>query len=404
MKEKIDFGEALGILQSQKITPMPTQRVFLYEALGRVLSQDIFAPNAMPEVALCNMDGYALSSSEIAASGGIFEIVATSPAGSQTPMLPKGKKAIKVFTGASFPKNADTLVPIERVKLKGDKILIEDFPPKGEFVRQKGANYKKGEKLLSKGTLLKSSHIGLLASLNQVFIEVFEKPKVGILVSGNEILELGDIPKKGAIYNANGHLLYAKVLESGGIPKLYEILKDKKEEVNLALQRALKECDMVITSGGASVGDYDFIAKIMQKKSKEILFKGVKIKPGQHIGYARLEGKEFFILPGFPNSTLVTFELFVKEILAKLCGYTFKHTIAQITLQEDLSKKDSRVEFRVCNVKNKEGIMQLDFEGKKDFLSAILNNFCPLGNEGVGLVILEKNSYKKGERVKVILL
>ena len=406
MEEKISYERAKEILQAQKIAPKNTERVFLHDSLNRVLASDIFAPCDMPKFPLSNMDGYAICACE-RNSNNLFFIKDENPAGNKKELsLQSGKKeAIKTFTGAKIPKGADMLVPIENVEVKGDKIYVKEYPKIGEFIRQRGANYIKGEKLISKGTLIKAQHIGLLASLNHIFIEVFCKPKVGILVSGNELLEIGEERVcENAIYNANGHLLFAKIMQYGGMPKLYKILKDNKEEVQNALKLALNECDMVITSGGASVGDYDFIAKSLKENPNVVLFRGVKIKPGQHIWYAKLENKEFFALPGFPNSTLVTFELFVKDILAKLCGYDSKNREIEVILEEDLSKKDSRVEFRVANISNKEGIFYADFKEKKDFQSAILNNFCPLNDLNVGLVLLEKEVYKMGERLKAILL
>ncbi|MCI7765298.1 molybdopterin molybdotransferase MoeA [Helicobacter sp.] len=406
MQEKISYLQAKEILNSQNIYPKSIERVFLHESLNRILSQDIFAPNDMPMLNLSNMDGYAIYSAMLKNINECFEILQENPAGNKEILeLPTNKPcAIKTFTGAAIPKNADILVPIEWAEIKGNHIIIKQIPKIGEFIRKKGDNYKKGEKLLSKGTKINSHHIGLLASLNQVFVEVYERPKVGILVNGNEILELGESKDSpNSIYNANGHLLYAKILENGGIPKLYPILKDDKEQIQSCLQTVLRECDLILSTGGASVGDYDFIRQISQQQKEQVVFRGVRIKPGQHVLYAHFGGKQFFGLPGFPNSTLVTFELFVKIILAKLCGSKPYQESIQITLDEDLQKNDSRLEFRVCNIRNQAGIFSVDFLGKKDFQSAILNNFCPLDNSRVGLAILE-NQTTKGKSIEVLLL
>lgn len=406
MQEKISYLQAKEILNSQNIYPKGIERVFLHESLNRILSQDIFAPNDMPMLNLSNMDGYAIYSAMLKNINECFEILQENPAGNKEILeLPTNKPcAIKTFTGATIPKNADILVPIEWAEIKGNHIIIKQIPKIGEFIRKKGDNYKKGEKLLSKGTKINSHHIGLLASLNQVFVEVYERPKVGILVNGNEILELGESKDSpNSIYNANGHLLYAKILENGGIPKLYPILKDDKEQIQSCLQTALRECDLILSTGGASVGDYDFIRQISQQQKEQVVFRGVRIKPGQHVLYAYFGGKQFFGLPGFPNSTLVTFELFAKIILAKLCGSKPYQESIQITLDEDLQKNDSRLEFRVCNIRNQAGIFSIDFLGKKDFQSAILNNFCPLDNSRVGLAILE-NQTTKGKSIEVLLL
>ncbi|PZT48152.1 molybdopterin molybdenumtransferase MoeA [Helicobacter valdiviensis] len=405
MREKITFYEALEILENTNFQTLKTERVFLQEAHNRVLAKDIYAPCDMPLVPLSSMDGYAINSKF--QENVEFEILKDNRAGNEEiPTLSlETPKAIKTFTGAAIPKNADILVPIENVLIENGKLKIVKMSQKGDYIREVGANYKKGEKLLKAGTKLSGNYIGLLASLNQVFIEVYEKPKVGVLVSGDEILELGEHSDSiNKIYNANGYLLSAKIQEYGAIPKLYPILKDDKNLIEKSLEDALKTCDLVISTGGASVGDYDFIAQIAKERQDEVVFKGVGIKPGQHVLYARFFGKHFFGLPGFPNSTLVTFELFVSVILAKMCGNIAQKTKIKVPLGTQIYKKDKRIEFRVCNVIENDGKFRINFEGKKDFLSAILNNFCPLENVQIGLAILDKEYFKEEDEVLVILL
>ena len=405
MKEKIEFYEALKLIRDSNVESLGRERVFLHDALGRILADDICAVSNMPQVPLSSMDGYAISSKFKDYTE--FVILDDNPAGKDIiPSIPlENPVAIKTFTGAAMPNNADILVPIENVEVIGNKIKILKCSEIGAFIRNIGVNYTKGEKLISKGTRLNANYIGLLASLNCVFVNVYEKPKVGILVSGDEILEIGEQSNlENVIYNANGHLLYAKVKEYGGVPKLYPILKDNKELIEESLKDALVNCDLVISTGGVSVGDYDFISKIAEERKDEVIFKGVKIKPGQHVLYARFIDKYFFGLPGFPNATLVTFELFVSEVLLKLCGCVKHKVTLKVPLGIDLQKSDERLEFRVCNVANKDGEFCINFEGKKDFLSAILNNFCPLLPCKVGLVALNKERYSKDEIVEVILI
>lgn len=404
MREKIEYDEALNLLEDSKVEILGRERVFLHDALNRILADDIYATSNMPQVPLSSMDGYAISSKF--KDHAEFVVLDDNPAGKDIiPTIPlESQIAIKTFTGAAMPHGADILVPIENVEVIGDKIKILKCSEVGEFIRDIGTNYKKGEKLLSKGTRLNANYIGLLASLNCVFVNVYEKPKVGILVSGDEILELGEQSSlENRIYNANGHLLYAKVKEYGGIPKLYPILKDNKELIEESLQDALKSCDLVVSTGGASVGDYDFISKIAHERKEEVIFKGVKIKPGQHVLYARFFGKHFFGLPGFPNATLVTFELFVVEILHKMCGSTMQRAVLRVPLGVDIKKKDKRLELRVCNVIEKDGKFCINFDDKKDFLSAILNNFCPVTPCKIGLVVLREEEYKKDSIVEVIV-
>lgn len=404
MQTKITYTQALQILNHQDITPLGITRVFLHDALGRILAKDIIATSNMPTHPLSNMDAYAINSKFKDCK--TFTILQENPAGNkEIPTLPLDKPyAIKTFTGAPIPHNADIIIPIEYAITCNNTLSPTQIPHINQFIRKIGDNYKKGEILLTKGTLLNANHIGLLASLNCVFVEVFERVKVGILVSGNELLELGEnMQSCTQTYNANGHLLYAKIKELGGIAKLYPILKDNENCIKDSIICALKECDLVLSSGGASVGDYDFITAFCKQRESEIIFKGVQIKPGQHITYARFNNKPFFALPGFPNSTLVTFEIFAKIILKKLSGANFSQTLIQAKLKEKITKNDTRLELRVCNVRNENGSFNIDFIGKKDFQSAILNNFTPLDRAKTGLCILDCNK-EIGDIVEVILL
>lgn len=426
MREKISSQEAWDILENQK-TPTPKiQKVFLHDALFRALAEDIIAREDMPLEDLSSMDGYALNTNNTQVNQKLTVIgeVATGkelaffePYNNQ--YLGKEGYIVKVLTGASVPTNYDTLIPFELTQRVDDKILISTLPTKGENIRKRGTNYKKGELLLKKGTTLTPLEIGLLASLNYVFIKVFCKPKVGILTCGNEILELGEAlddknGKDSKVYNANAHLLFSALKALGCEPYLFDRVLDDKEQTQMALQTAFRECDVVLSSGGASAGDYDFM-KACSNDMCDMIFRGLTIKPGKPLSfgiYSNQSHSYYFGLPGFPNSTFVTFYLFVVPFLGKMCGKKFyKPKKILATLSEKATKKDQREEFRSCSVRLENGKYTVNFNGKKDFLSAVLNNLCQSPNmldtnatNALLVMPLGEVTWEANKEVEVILL
>lgn len=254
--------------------------------------------------------------------------------------------------------------------------------------------------MIRKGTKLSYSEIALLAELGEFHISVFMKPKVGVLATGSEIRDLGEALQTPAQIHSSNHIAIASMLELMGCEAvILPIIKDEKNLVKEAIINGIKSCDMLITTGGVSVGDYDFV-KSSLKENCEILVDGAAIKPGRHIKIAKFNDKYIFALPGFPYSAMVMCVLYVRVLINELFCIKEENEIEAI-LSQDYVKKTEFLEFTACNITFKDGKVFASLEGKKSGSSAIINNL----NNSAALLICpleKKDGLKKGEVVKVL--
>lgn len=405
MKSNISYQESLEILHSLEVSAKSYEKIPFSQALGRILAQDIIAEENMPKHPTSAMDGYALNSQDIDLlfSKGV-EILSINKAGESEEQVCQRGGCIKTFTGAKIPTNCDTLVLVEEVRVEEGKIYALEGvkPQKGRWIRAVGENYTKGEVLLKKGSKITPFEIGLLAELNCVFVCVYLKPKVAILSGGDEIIEVGERERENSIRSVNNHLLQALCSSMGAEGRIYPLLLDNKEQIQRQVKEALRDCDILITTGGASKGDFDYTQEVI-KESCEMSFKGVRMKPGKPVGFGVREGEQFvFSLPGFPNSCAVTFMLFVRVIIAKLLGTSPMIEPLKAKLTQAIKRADSRMEFRICNLRIENGIYEVGFWNKKTLQSSVVNNFCSKS----ALMILEENGgdLQEGEMVEILLL
>ncbi|WP_300937081.1 molybdopterin molybdotransferase MoeA, partial [Helicobacter japonicus] len=306
-----------------------------------------------------------------------------------------------------MPLNADTLIIVEHITLQDNRIFLnvpKEQVQKSQWIRQVGDNYKEGEILLHKGDKIGAFEIGLLAELNYNFIQVYQKVRVGILCVGDEIIEVGEInPHSNVVRSVNTHLLESLLLEMQQEPIIYPIVKDDKALIKAAYEKALEECDMLITTGGMSMGDYDYTQEVM-KELTQIHFKGVRLKPGKPVTFGTFAKKGTFVLglPGFPNSSAVTFLLFGLPILARLQSRVYKPMLLQAKLLEDVYRTDSRMEFRACEIINDNGILGVKFSAKKSLQSSMINNLTH--NTALALLAENGSNLQAGEQIQIMLL
>ncbi|RAX58380.1 hypothetical protein CCZ01_02900 [Helicobacter monodelphidis] len=407
----IDYEEAVRLIYSSLPQNIGVQRVWLYDALNHILAEDIFAPFNMPECRRLAMDGYIFSFSQIQEILShsqdevfCFKVHATLAAQSdweefQEPVV------LKAFTGARLPIWGDCLVLIEEIiRTQDEQIwisrkILENLKPL-KHIREKGENFSVGEILLQKGTHVQAAEIGLLASLNQLFVQVYQQPKIAILCGGNELVDIGESPSQSHfVRSINNHLLYSLVLQEGAIPLTYPLFKDDKKEALELLQQALQQADLILFSGGMSYGDFDLIPYLLESQAQKVYFYGVNMKPGKPTAYATINDKPLLGLAGFPNATYMGFYLFARPIINALKGSTSQNTTFYATLLQDFFKDDPRVEFRPAFIQLKDGQFYASLENKKHIHSAAINNLC---GENSGFVIAKKNHYKKGEQIEII--
>jgi len=398
----IHFDDSINLLHTIKIENTKRKKIYLMDALGYVLAQDIVASHNSPEYPTSAMDGYAIKHSELALKR--LKIASINPAGKDIDEAVEQGSCIKTFTGSLMPKGSDTLIPIENVTVEGDEIIINEAVPQGFAVREIGENYAKDEVLIAQDSVIDIAQIGVMASLNEVNIWVYEKPRVAILSTGSELLELGQTQSnKAQIRSSNNYILEAMVKKYGGEALQMGCISDDRASISTAMQAALSQSDIVVTTGGVSVGDFDFVKDVVRDElGCEVLFKGVRVKPGQHIMVARKEDKFIIALPGFAYSATVTALIYLVPLLAKFKKSNSPLKVVKATLKEPFNKRAKKAEFSACNCYLEDGKYVVDFEGKKVGSSAILTNM--LGS--IGLLITSESDKSKavGDRVKVLLL
>ncbi len=358
----IDYEEALNLIKKE-VFLLESEEVSLESCLFRVLREDLVASFDNPQTEVSAMDGYALSFTSLE-SGKDIRVVGEGVAG-ELPLKPlKEGEAIKIFTGAPLPKGADTVVPVEIAQVDQGFLKVKGKVKKGANVRPKGEDYKKGEVILDKGTLITPSEIGIIASLNRKKVKVSKRPKVGVVITGKEVVEPGSpLTSPAQVVNANAYTLIGLIKEAGGEPNYYGIVDDDYGETLKAVDKALKENDLVITTGGISVGDYDFVKEVVKELEVEPLFYKVKVKPGKPVFFGKRGKKYLFGLPGFPVSVFVSFNVFVYPFLRSLQGAKerFRKTFTAFLKEEFRRKKADRLEFvRVsCHFNKEKGVFEV---------------------------------------------
>lgn len=319
----ISVEEAQTIVLAS-VKPMGGEYVELLDALGRVLAEEVIAPEPMPPWDNAAMDGYALRAQE--SQGATLgrpvplRVIGTVAAGQIFPRPLEPGQALKIMTGAPLPRGADAVIRVEDTEARGEEIsLLREVRP-GQNVRYAGEDLKPGEKVLGTGTPCRPGVIGLLAALGRRRVAVYQRPRVGILPTGDELLGWGEAPTPGKIYNSNGYALAAQVLEAGGVPLLLGPVPDDRERLAARIREGV-EADLLVTSGGVSVGDYDLITEVLEDLQAEIRVRKVDMRPGKPFTFALLQGRPIFGLPGNPVSCMVTFELFLRPALRKMQGH-----------------------------------------------------------------------------------
>jgi len=380
----IQVEEALSII-AKSSCKMSIKKIKVTKSLGYILAEAIYSPMDMPPFRQSAMDGYAFSHSELTK----FDMISTSQAGDFSNIELNKNEAIRIFTGAYVPDNLDTVVMQEHTSRKDNSLEITKMPTRFANVRNKGEQIKENELVLEKDTLITPAAVGFLACLGITEIMVYTKPKVAIVVTGNELAKAGEKLPKGKIYESNSIMLKV-ALQQIGIKKI-KLLKVKD---NLkATKRVLKEClsdfDVVLVSGGISVGDYDFVKEALLSNGVEELFYKINQKPGKPLFFGKKENTIVFALPGNPTSTLTSFYVYAFPALKKMMGFEAIH----------LPKIKRKINTNFTNTSGKSLFLKALYDDEKVAVldsqsSAMLNTFA-LANALIYLpydvVNIEKN-------------
>ena len=325
-----------------------TETVATMQALGRVLAADIVSPSNVPNHNNSAMDGYAFKYSE---GIKIIKIIGTAFAGKAFEGIVKAGECVKIMTGAVIPQGTDTVVMQERIAIKSDCITLLEVPIKGVNVRLAGEDLKIGQTVLASGHVLKPADLGLAASLGISEISVFRKLKVAFFSTGDELVSVGKPLEIGKIYDSNRYTLFGMLSKLGVEISDLGVVKDNPDLLEKTLLEAAQNNDVVITSGGVSVGEADYMKGLLEKHG-QVLFWKINMKPGRPLAYGKVQGKNekpahYFGLPGNPVSAMVTFYQFVREALICLMGSHIKPLpIFKVECTENIKKMTGRTEFQ----------------------------------------------------------
>jgi len=402
MRKFISYNESLEILNKIDLGNRPTKKLFLTNALDHILAGDIIADHNSPEYPTSGMDGYAIRYEDQKLKQ--LKITDKNPAGTVVSSKVTSGVCIKTFTGSLMPEGSDTLIPIENVTVLGNDIVINQTVKNKFATRDIGENYKKNEVLIKKGAKIGFAEIGVLASLNISQVEVFINPTIAIASTGTEILDLGETQTNESQIRSSNHLTIEALVKKSNVNTIQMgVVEDDKKSITAMIKNCLQTADIVVTTGGVSVGDYDFVQDVIKEElNAEVLFHGVKIKPGMHILIAKKDGKLIIALPGFAYSSTVCAVLYLLPMIYKLRGASETLPIVKAKISQDYPLKMPKTIFSACNVSYEEGEYLIDFDGKKAGTSAILTNML----DSPALLIQDESSsgLKKGDLADILLL
>jgi molybdopterin molybdotransferase len=390
----IDEARRIILLQTQRL---PVVTVPLLESLGMILSEEVRSPWDIPAADNSAMDGYTFAHGSLA--GLSLPVCGFVPAGIiRTEAVPAGK-AVKIMTGAIIPSDCDTVVPIEDVLATHEGITLKGAPESGSHVRKRGGDVGAGELVFTAGTLIRPQEVGMLASFGRTEVPVYRKPVVAILATGDELVEPGGERLPGKVINSNSLSVAAQVVEAGGTPVLLGIARDDRDVTRDMLQKGL-QVDAIITSGGVSVGDHDFVKEVIEELGGELKFWKINMKPGKPLAFAVVADKPLFALPGNPVAAMVGFEMFVRPALLAMMGHTrIIRPLVRAVASEPIGNKGDRPHLIRTQVELKGGKYHLKTTGDQG--SARLSSLT-LGN---ALVLLPSGaSINIGDEVDASLL
>lgn len=343
MLKNPDFITARGLLLDA-VCPVDTEEIALAESFGRVLAESVTAAENVPAFDRSPYDGYAFRSEDSAGAskeaGVTLRIIEEVPAGAVPTKPCTPGTAVKILTGAPIPEGADAVTPYERTEFTESQVTLFSPAKAGENIVYAGEDVRKGDTLAKQGNRIDPGTAGTLAAQGVARPKVYRVPKVGVISTGNEVIEVGETLCAGKIYNSNRYTLSAALREIGCEPVFLGLAGDTVEGICALLRQGLETCDAVVTTGGVSAGDYDLTPDAMERAGVNILFRGVKLKPGMACAYGEKNGKLVCGLSGNPASSLTNFYAVAVPALKKLMGLAaYIPEEIQVTLAADFKKK-----------------------------------------------------------------
>lgn len=390
----IQFEEALDII-SQTAIPLASENVSLNESLGRILAADVFSDMDIPPFDKSAVDGYACRRDDLALELKVLETIA---AGKTPSKYINPGECSKLMTGGMLPDGADTVIMIEDVEITGISTIRFKAQKTAPNYCTRAEDVVKGAKVLSKGTFIRPQEIAILASVGCSNPVVFKQPVIGVISTGDELVEPEEIPALSQIRNSNASQLIAQVTLAGCVPKYFGIARDTENATLQIINQAAAESDIVLLTGGISVGDFDFVPAVIKEAGFDIKFRSLAVQPGKPVIYATKRNKYLVALPGNPVSSFVQFEMLVKHLIRLITGSKTEAMHLKVPMGADyFRKKNSRKAFfPVCFTENGT-VVPVDYHG-----SAHIHSYVHA--QGIGIIEIGVNEILKGTLVDVRLV
>lgn len=358
----------------EAVAPLGVERVPLLDALGRVLAEEIRSPRDIPGFDNSAMDGYAVRAADIATASEAhpvrLKVVETVPAGRMPEYQVGPGECARTMTGAPIARGADAIVQVERTRGEGSTVEILAPAEAKSFIRPRGEDLRVGESVMSAGRMLSPSDLGMLASLSRSMVGVYRRPRVAIVATGDELVDIDEHPTGAQVVNSSAYALSGAIRESGGEAVILRVARDIKDEVRERLEEALA-FDMVLSTGGVSVGQFDFVKGVLDDLGMRTLFHGVAQRPGRPLKFGLVGAHPVFGLPGNPVSTLVCFYLYVGPALRRMAG-RIEVGLERVSARcsADIKLANNLTEFVRVRLERRDG----------EYLAA------PTGNQGSGIL------------------
>ncbi|TRT54367.1 MAG: molybdopterin molybdenumtransferase MoeA [Microcystis aeruginosa Ma_QC_C_20070703_M131] len=400
--------EAESIILTQIQPRQETEKVSLEAAFGRILAEDISSDLDFPYWDNSAMDGYAVRYEDVKDTNPenpvTLKIIAEIPAGKVPEKIIQPGETARIFTGAMLPAGSDTIIMQENTQQKGERVAILIPPEKiGLFVRQCGTFYQAGNTLLKAGIAINSPEIAVLATAQATELTVFSRPQVAIFSTGDELINPDETLQKGQIIDSNRYALTAFVASLGAIPKPLGIIKDSPELLRETIRKAINSSAIVLSTGGVSVGDYDYIEGILGELGGKILIGSVAIQPGKPLTFATFpNGCIYFGIPGNPVSALVSCWRFVQMAIKKLSGLTdYQNKFLRVVTRDTLQSKGQREVYLWGKIEIIEGVYQFQLASGQHNSANLINL---TGTNALAIIPQGKTTIQAGKTVEVMIV
>ncbi len=370
-------------------------------ALGLVLAEDIVSDLFVPPFDKAMMDGYAVRSTDLVEGKGSLDVIEEVAAGHLPRQTVGTGQATRIMTGSPIPAGADAVVPVEKTRTSaGNRVQIEDKPAPNQHILEKGREMRPGDVVLRSGAILRPPEFGLLATVGRIAVKVQPPPRVGIISTGDELVEPSRTPGPGQIRNGNGPMLLAQVCRAGGLPRMLGIARDTPESLRSLISDGLQS-EILVLSGGVSAGKLDLVPGILTELGVQAHFHKVEMKPGKPVFFGTCRDTLVFGLPGNPVSSMVCFELFVRPAISRLCGHAdVGPTVVQAINEDDYPYKTDRPTYHPAWLEQTDDgyhVRIVPWFGSPDLRALVQAN---------AFAVLPKGDHvhRKGHRVEVMKL